>query len=99
MTLLAIIGKSLAGGLGAGAIVFAGIIFAGIYLSAANLAHFDGFLLGSLLGPYASVIGTFLAGLCQIRRARTLPTWGIVSYGLFLLLGLFLTCAGYFLIF
>ncbi len=99
MTLLAIIGKSLAGGLGAGAIVFAGCIFGEAFVSIAHLGDFEGFLAGTILGPYASVIGTFLAGLCQIRRARTLPTWGFVGYGLFLLLGLFLTCVGYLLIF
>ena len=93
MTLLAIIGKSLAGGLVAGAIVFAVCNFLAI------LAPFDDFLAGSSLGPYASVIGTFLVGLCQIRRASTLPTWGIVSYGLFLLLWLFLIYAGYLLTF
>ena len=91
--LLAIIGDSLARGLGAGVIVFAVCIFGEAFIS------FDGFYVGTFLGPYAFVIGTFLAGLCQIRRVRTLPTWGFVGYGLFLLLGLFLICAGYLLIF
>ncbi len=36
------------------------------------------------------LIGTFLAGICQIRRALTLPKGGKVGYGLFLLLFLLL---------
>jgi len=99
MALLAIIGKSLGGGILAGAIVFAGCFFAGTFLAAAEAADFDGFLVGGLLGPITSIIVTFLAALCQIRGALTLSTWGIVGYGLFLLLVLFVASAGYLMIF
>jgi hypothetical protein len=83
--LLAIIGKSLAWGFAAGGIMFAvGFIGPLILTPEANL----GPLTGIFLGPVAFVIGMFLAGICQIRRAFTLPKWGRVGYGLFLLLPL-----------
>ena len=82
-TLRAIVGKSIARGLAAGGIVFAvGLIGPKILMPEANL----GFLHGIFFGPVAFVVGTFLAGLYQIRRALTLPKWEKVGYGLFLLL-------------
>ena len=80
---LAIIRKSLAWGFSVGGIVFvAGFIGPIILTPEANL----GPMTGIFLGPVAFVIGTFLAGICQIRRALALPRWGKVGYGLFLLL-------------
>ncbi|MDX1485068.1 MAG: hypothetical protein R3229_11350 [Alphaproteobacteria bacterium] len=99
MALLAILGKSLAVGLGAGALVFAGILTAGIWLAAAELAQFDGFQVGILLGPLVGVFSAFLTGLVQIRRARTLPTGEFACYILFLALCVALTAVGYLMIF
>ncbi|MCZ6742929.1 MAG: hypothetical protein O7D27_12310 [Alphaproteobacteria bacterium] len=77
-TLLAIIGISLAWGLLAGVLVFVGFSISGRLFA------------GILFGPTAFIIGTFLACLCQIRRAKTLPTSGAVGYSVFLLLFLLL---------
>jgi hypothetical protein len=82
-TQLAIIRKSLAWGFSVGGIVFAvGFIGPIILTPEANL----GPMTGIFLGPVAFVIGTFLVGIGQIRPALTLPKWGKVGYGLFLLL-------------
>ena len=86
MGLLAIIGISLAWGFGISVIVIvAAIVLGVIFSSEAGQLPLAGFF----FAPLAFVIGTFLAGLCQIRRARTLPAWGLVGYGLFLALLLF----------
>ena len=87
MGLMAIIGKSLAWGFGISVIVIVAVIVLGIifYPEAGQFP-----LLGFFLAPFAFVIGTFLAGLCQIKRVNTLPTWGGVGYALFLALPLFL---------
>jgi hypothetical protein len=81
--LLTIIGKSLTWGFSVGGIVFVvGFVGPLIVTPEANLGPLSGFL----LGPVAFLIGTFLAGICQIRRALTLPKWGKVVYGMFLLM-------------
>ena len=82
-TLMAIIRKSLAWGFWVGGVVFV-VGFAGplIVTSQANL----GPLLGIFLGPVAFVIGSFLAGIGQVRSALTLPKWDKVGYGMFLIL-------------
>jgi hypothetical protein len=77
-----IIGKSIAWGFAVGLIVFVAFFFGPMLFNpGSNLAPIGGIL----FGPPAFVIGTFLAGICQIRRALTLPKWGKVVYGLFLL--------------
>ncbi|MCZ6496899.1 MAG: hypothetical protein O6924_12070, partial [Alphaproteobacteria bacterium] len=78
MMLLAIICTSLAYGFGAG--IFVLVVTNKFFWG--QLGPIPGFLFSS----YAFVIGTFLAGLFQIRRARTLPKWGRVGFGLFLAL-------------
>jgi len=98
-TLKAIIFNTLCWGLLAGAACFvASFIFFGT---------FYGGMQGSLGGPIgpamffgaiAIVLGTFVAGLCQIRHVNTLPTWGVLGYGLFLAL-LFLALLWFFSIF
>ncbi len=82
-TLTAIIFKSLAWGFGVGLIVFVTFIFWGISYGG-QMGPIGAFL----LAPFAFVIGTILAGFCQIRRARTLPTWGFIGYVVFLHLAL-----------
>ena len=82
-TLLAIIRKSLAWGFWVGGVVFVGGFVGPLIVTPeANL----GPLLGIFLGPVAFVIGSFLAGIGQIRSALTLPKWDKVRYGMFLLL-------------
>ena len=81
----AIIGTSLACGFGAGVLAF----FAGPFLGPmvypkSNLSP----LSGIFWGPHALFIVTFLAGLCQIRRVTTLPTWCGAAYAVFLFLAL-----------
>ena len=75
-SLLTIIGKSLAWGFAAGGLVFAAFFFGPmIFNPESNLAPIGGFL----FGPVAFVVGTFVAGLCQIRRVPTLPKGGKVG--------------------
>ena len=82
--LLAIIGKSLAWGFAAGGIMFVMPIIL-------NPEAYQGSFPGILPSQVRLIlIGTFLAGTCQIRRALTLPKGGKVGYGLFLLLFLLL---------
>ncbi len=90
MTLQAIIGKSLFWGLVAGATCFV-VIFILSFFYGGNLGPFGGILGGIFYSPGAFVMGTSLAGLCQIRRVNTLPTWGVVGYGFFLALVLLLS--------
>ncbi len=85
--LLAILGKSLAWGLGTGLAVSA----AG-YLAPAILSGPGGeqaLLTAAIAGPPGLIVGMFLALLVQIRRALTLPIWSKPAYGLILLLLLF----------
>ena len=82
--LLAIIGKSLAWGFAAGGLMFVMHIIL-------NPEAYQGSLPGMLPSQVRLfLIGTFLAGICQVRRALTLPKGGKVGYGLFLLLFLLL---------
>ena len=82
--LLAILGKSLAWGLGTGLAVSA----VG-YLVPAILGGPGGeqaLLTAAIVGPPGLIGGMFLALLVQIRRALTLPIWSKTVYGLILLL-------------
>ena len=89
MALPVIIGISLAWGLLASATCFV-IIFISSFYIGGNLGPFGGILGGIFYAPIAFVLGTFLAGLCQIRRVTALTTWGGVGYALFLGLALLL---------
>jgi hypothetical protein len=82
-SLLAIIGMSLGLGFVVGVIgLLAGFIGPVIFTPEAS----QGPLLGLFLGPILFVIGSYLAGICQIPRALTLPKWGQATYALILLL-------------
>jgi hypothetical protein len=81
VSLSAIIGKSLLWGITAGVIGFVGGLFGACLLTTSNLCGLWGFF----LGPSAFIVVTWLALLWQVRRALTLPGWGKVVYGLFLL--------------
>ena len=81
MTLQAIIGQSLVWGLVAGAVC---LVFLLSFFSGGNLGPFGALLGGITYGPSAFVMGTFLAGLCRVRRVKTLPKRGRVGYALFL---------------
>ncbi len=84
----AIIGISLACGFGAGVLAFfAGFELGPIVYPESNLSG----LSGIIWGPGAFVIVTFLVGLSQIRRVKTLPKGGGTGYGLFLSLFLLLS--------
>ena len=87
MGLFSIIRISLAWGFGISLIVISTVIVVGLifYPEAGQFA-----LLGAFVAPFAFVIGTFLASLWQIKQARMLPAWGLVVYGLFLALPMFL---------
>ena len=87
-TLLAVIGKSLFWGWVAGATCFVVIFILSFFIEAigGNLGPLGGLIGGIIWGLFAFLIGTFLAGLCQIRRVNTLPIWACVGYALFLAL-------------
>ena len=96
VTLQEMIGKSLFWGLVAGATCFVAIFISSFYYGG-NLGPFGGILGGIFYSPVAFVMGAFLAGLCQIRRVKTLPARSVVGYGLFL--ALLLSFAPVFLLF
>ena len=88
-TLLAIIGKSLFWGFLIAVAFFVGVIILSFFYPGqfgpvgAALLIFSASI-NLYAGPFA--LGTFLAGLCQIRRASTLPIWGSLGYVIFLFL-------------
>jgi hypothetical protein len=82
--LLAILGKSLAWGLGAALAVSAAGFLAPVILGGSG--HEQALLTAAILGPRGFIVGLFLAFLLQIRSALSLPIWSKTGYGLILLL-------------
>lgn len=85
--LLALLGKSLAWGLGTALAVSAAGFLAPVVLGGSGSEQ--ALLTAAIVGPRGLIIGMFLALLIQIRRARSLPIWSKTGYGLIVLLLLF----------
>ncbi|MCH8924793.1 MAG: hypothetical protein IH924_01495 [Proteobacteria bacterium] len=84
---LAILGKSLAWGLGTALAASAAGFLAPVILGGSGSEQ--ALLTAAIVGPRGLIIGMFLALLFQIRRALSLPIWSKTAYGLILLLLLF----------
>ncbi len=82
--LLAILGKSLAWGLGTALAVSAVGFLAPVVLGRSGSEH--ALLTAAIVGPRGFIVGMFLALLTQIRRVLSLPIWSKTAYGLILLL-------------
>ncbi len=85
--LLAILGKSLAWGLGTALAVSAAGFLAPMILGGSGSE--SALLTAAIVGPRGFIVGMFLAFLIQIRRALSLTIWSKTAYGLILLLLLF----------
>ncbi len=85
--LLALLGKSLAWGLGAALAASAAGFLAPVVLGGSGSEQ--ALLTAAIVGPRGFVVGMFLAFLIQIRRALSLPIWSKTAYGLILLLLIF----------
>jgi hypothetical protein len=82
--LLAILGKSLAWGLGTGLAFSAAGFLAPAILDGSGREQ--ALLIAAIAGPPGLIVGMFLALLVQIRRALSLTIWSKTAYGLILLL-------------
>ena len=82
--LLAILGKSLAWGLGTGLAVSAVGFLAPAILGVPGREQ--ALLTAAIVGSPGLIVGMFLALLVQIKRVLTLPIWSKTAYGLILLL-------------
>ena len=82
--LLAILGKSLAWGLGTGLAFSAAGFLAPAILDGSGREQ--ALLIAAIAGPPGLIVGMFLALLVKIRRALSLTIWSKTAYGLILLL-------------
>ena len=83
----AMLGNSLAWGLGVAAAVSAVGFLAPVILGGSEREQ--ALLTAVIAGPAGFIVGAFLALLIQIKRALSLPIWSKTAYGLVLLLLLF----------